>query len=155
MNTFWEQCLLIKSNWSVRLANFDSVQTFILFGCWVIIFGCFVGFDNLVTVFQCSIVTDSMSKMFGFSTVSTSWVIIFDFILGFKKLEVVLVSLIVTDFISALFGNFSIFVFKNNSYYSLALVGSGIILVNLVANKTKSFFFSFFSPFSTTSSYLF
>ena len=46
-------------------------------------------FDNLVTVFGCSMVTDSMSKMFGFSTFSSSLVIIFDCSIDFNKLEAV------------------------------------------------------------------
>ena len=59
-------CPVIRSNCSIWSAAFDSVETFVLFGCWVIIFGCFMGFDNLVTVFGgWSILTDCMLKMFG------------------------------------------------------------------------------------------
>ena len=43
-----------------------------------------------MTVFVRSIVTDSMSKMFGFPMVSSSWVIIFDCVIGYNKLEAVL-----------------------------------------------------------------
>ena len=55
----------MKSDCSVQSPVLDSVYFFILFDC-------FMGFDNLVKVFECSLVTNSMSKMFGFSTVSSS-----------------------------------------------------------------------------------
>ena len=41
-------------------------------------FGFFMKLDNLVAFLGYSIVTDSISKMFGFSTISSSWVITFD-----------------------------------------------------------------------------
>ena len=44
-----------------------------------------MGFDNLIIVFGCSIVTDSLSKMFGFSTVSSFWASIFDCVIEFHK----------------------------------------------------------------------
>ena len=50
-----------------------------------------------------------MSKMFDFSTVSSSWVIIFDCVIGFNKLEKVLRWLTVTDLISPLFGFLKVF----------------------------------------------
>ena len=61
-----------------------------------------MGFDNLVKVFGCSVVSDSISKMFVFSTVPSSWAIIFDSVIGFNKSEAVLGCLTVTDFISSL-----------------------------------------------------
>ena len=42
-----------------------------VFGYWVIISGCFIGFDNLVAVFGCSIVTGFMLTILGFSKAST------------------------------------------------------------------------------------
>ena len=74
-----------------------------MFVCWVI-FCCFIGFDNLVTVLGCSIVTDSMSNMFGFSMISSFWVIICDCVSSFNKLEVVLGCLAVLNFVTTLFG---------------------------------------------------
>ena len=63
-------------------------------------------FDNLATVFGCSIVTDSTTD---FSTVSSSWVTIFDCAIGFNKLETVLGCLTLTAFMSALFWFFIVF----------------------------------------------
>ena len=85
-----------------------------MFGCWAIIFGSSMGVHNLVTVFQCTIVTGSMSKIFGFYTVSCSWVITFDCVIDFNKLEAVFVCLIVRDFMSLLFGFFTVF----NNFFS-------------------------------------
>ena len=51
-----------------------------------------MGFDNIVTVFGCSVVSEFMPKVFGFSMVSSSYVIIIDCFMGFK-----------TDFVSPLF----------------------------------------------------
>ena len=62
-----------------------------------------MNFENFMTVFECSVVTDSMSKMIlCFSTVYSSWVIIFDCIIDFSKFEVVLGCLSVTNFVSPL-----------------------------------------------------
>ena len=77
-----------------------------------------MGFDNLVKVFECSLVTNSMSKMFGFSTVSSSWVNILDSVISVNKLEVVFGWMFLFSF------------FKNNSWCSLVLVGSGIFLLS-------------------------
>ena len=63
-----------------------------------------MGFDNLVAVFWCSIVTYYMSKRSGFSMASTSWVIVFGCSIGFNKLEAVLGFLTATNFMSSLFG---------------------------------------------------
>ena len=46
--------------------------------------------DNLATVFECSIVCYSVTKMFDFSTVLIYLIIIFDCILGLTKLETIL-----------------------------------------------------------------
>ena len=74
-----------------------------------------------------------MSKMFGFSTVSSSWVIIFSCCIGFNKLEAVSECLTATEVMPLLFDAlwicFPLF-FENNLYYSLALVGSGIFFVS-------------------------
>ena len=53
--------------------------------------------DNSVTVFRCSIATDSMSKKCVFR-VSSSWIIISDYSIGFSKLEVILGCLTTTGF---------------------------------------------------------
>ena len=68
-----------------------------------------MGFDNLVIVFVCSIATNSMPKMFDFSTVSTFWEIILDCVIGFDKLEVVLGLLPAAGFILLLFGFYAVF----------------------------------------------
>ena len=56
---------------SVAFHSFDFFQIFVLFfqifDCRVILFS----FDNFVTVFGCSIVANYMSKMFGFSVLSS------------------------------------------------------------------------------------
>ena len=46
-----------------------------------------MGFDNLAAAFGCSIVTDSMSKVFVFSTFSSYSVILFDCVVDFNKLK--------------------------------------------------------------------
>ena len=90
-----------------------------------------MGLNNLVTVFGCFIVTDSMSKTFYFSTVSSSWVNIFDCVIGFNKLEAVLGYLTVTESLPPFFGVFTVFnalenllalSIKYNLYISLSLV---------------------------------
>ena len=58
---------------------------------------------DLVTVFECSIITDSISKVIGLSAISSSFVITFDYSIGFNKLESVLGGLISTDFMLPLF----------------------------------------------------
>ena len=75
-------------------------------------------FANFVAVFGCSVVTDSISKMLGFSTVSYSQVILFGWSIGFNKLGLVLRCLTATDFMSPLLDVLSICLplfFKNNS----------------------------------------
>ena len=66
-----------------------------------------MGFDNLVTVFGCSIVTNVKNS--GFSTVSSSLVIIFGCVINFIKLQSVLRCLTVTDFMLTLFELFTVF----------------------------------------------
>ena len=58
---------------------------------------------DLVTVFACSIITDSISKIIGLSAISNSFVITFDYSIGFNKLEAVLGGLTSTDFMIPLF----------------------------------------------------
>ena len=94
-------CLSIRSSCSVWSATFD------FFGCWIMIFGFFMSFDNLVIVLGCSIlyylyctmnvVTDLMSKMLAFSRFLSSWVITFDCVISFNCLEAVLGCIAVTD----------------------------------------------------------
>ena len=66
----------------------------------------------------------------------------FDCVTDFNKLEAAF-CLFCLQFLMLCF-------FKNNSFYCLALVRSGIFFVNLVENTTK-----FFSPFPKNNSYLF
>ena len=66
-----------------------------------------MGFDNLVTVFGCSIVTNVKNS--GFSTVSSSLVIIFGRVINFIKLQSVLQCLTVTNFMLTLFELFTVF----------------------------------------------
>ena len=66
-----------------------------------------MGFKKLVTVFRCSMLTDSMSKIFAFSAISSSWVFIFDCFLVSNELEAVLGCLTVADFKWQFFGFFT------------------------------------------------
>ena len=50
--------------------SFYSLKSSILYflavlGCYVKISDCFIGFDKLVSVFECSLVTDLSSAIFG------------------------------------------------------------------------------------------
>ena len=60
-------------------------------------------FDNLVLVFGCFIVTDSMPKTSSFCTVSSSSVNMLDCLIDFHKLEPVSGSLKAADFMWSLF----------------------------------------------------
>ena len=44
-------------------------------------------FGNFGNSFACSTGNDSILKIFGFSTVSSSWLVMFDYVMSFKKLE--------------------------------------------------------------------
>ena len=56
---------------------------------FVIVFGCFIGSNDLEKVFVCSVATDSMPIMFGFSTFFVCWVIVSYYFIGFNNLEAV------------------------------------------------------------------
>ena len=87
-----------------------------------------------VTVFWYSIVTDSFSKMFSFSMVSSFWVIIFDCVFVFNELKAVFGCLTVTDLMPLFFtvlDTLWIFLpslFKINLFCSMALVEPDILL---------------------------
>lgn len=131
-----------------------SVIFYFYFGFWIIIFYSCIGFDNLVTVFVCSIVTDSISTMFGFSKVFDFWVVIFDCFIGFGNLEEDFGCLALTDYMSrfVVFTNvlifckfFFAFFKKVNSWYSLYLLEPGIFYVKDIASITKAFFICLFN----------
>ena len=103
-----------------------------------------MGFDNLLTVFGCSIETDSLSKMFDFSTVFSSWVIAFSCFIGFNDLEKV--AGVESSFFLWSFWylvNFYAFVFWRLFMAFFSFTRVRCVLVNLVASKTKSLFLLF------------
>ena len=79
----------------------------------------------MIEVFGCSIVTDFLSGMFGFSVVFVSWVIIVVCFIGFNNLKAAFECSTVTDFIWLTVVRLCFF-YKSNLWYSLALLGSGI-----------------------------
>ena len=98
-------------------------------------------FDNLATVFGCSIVTDSTTD---FSTVSSSWVTIFDCAIGFNKLETVLGCLIVLVF-------YSFWYFRN--FWSLFF--NVIYILLLQQDFTVTWFYNYIYNFTFTTWFTF
>ena len=80
---------------------------------WETFLACLIVSDNLWQVFRCSLITDFIPKMFGFSKVFGCWVIVFDCF---------------TDFV----GFFS--------YKWMIVFISIIFSVNLIANNCRCFF---------------
>ena len=95
---------------------------------------------------MCSLVTDSLSKMFGLSKVSGSWVILFTSFTGFDNLKIDFGCLTVTGFLSLLFGVCTVFYYFCNFLPLLFWTIHGVIeyflgyfFVSLVASKAKAF----------------
>ena len=109
---------------------------FILLDCWVLTFGCFIGFDRLVTVFAAIL---TYSKRFGVSTVHSSWVIIFDYVTGFNKLELVIKCLTETDLLWLLFAFFFSFWYFLNFFIFVFVVLIHIISIIYYINLVTIF----------------
>ena len=148
--SYFKYFVLNRRFWKVKLLIIHFAHQNLCF-VWLLSNNlcCFMGFDNLVTIFRSYIPTESVSKLFGYSVASTFWEIIFDRVIEFDRLEVVLGHLAVAVCMLLLLWVFTVFyslwiflplLLRNNSNCSLDLVGSSNVLVNLVANNTKSIF---------------